>query len=84
MGKFTFLKTYFSPFKTLKCKWYFGKVAVGTPLFYPRKWKSSGDGMMKPVPKRIGFDFVGLGWKTKWSEDDFRFEWAPVWSFVFF
>ena len=34
------------------------------------------------VPKKIGFDFVGLGWKTKY--DDYRFEWAPVLSFVFF
>lgn len=35
-----------------------------------------------PVPKKIGFDFVGLGWKTKW--DDYRFEWSPRISFVFF
>jgi hypothetical protein len=38
----------------------------------------------KPVPKKIGFNFVGLGWKTKWSETDLRFEWAPLISFVFF
>jgi hypothetical protein len=37
-----------------------------------------------PSSKKIGFDFVGLGWKTKWSSTDFRFEWSPVWSFVFF
>jgi hypothetical protein len=36
------------------------------------------------VPKKIGFDFVPLGWKTKWEPDDYRFEWSPVWSFVFF
>jgi len=34
------------------------------------------------APKAIGFDFVGLGWKTKW--DEYRFEWNPIWSFVFF
>jgi hypothetical protein len=34
------------------------------------------------VRKRIGFDFVGLGWKTKWTSTDFRFECAPRWSFV--
>jgi hypothetical protein len=34
--------------------------------------------------KKIGFDFVGLGWKTKWEETDYRFEWSPIWSFVFF
>lgn len=32
-------------------------------------------------PKRIGFDFVELGWKTKF--DDYRHEFNPVWSFVF-
>lgn len=36
------------------------------------------------VPKKIGFDFVDLGWKTKWEDTDYRFEWSPVWSFVFF
>lgn len=36
------------------------------------------------IPKKIGFDFVRLGWKTKWREDDYRFEWAPLLSFVFF
>ena len=38
----------------------------------------------KSVPKKIGFDFVDLGWKTKWSNTDYRFEWGPIWSFVFF
>jgi len=37
-----------------------------------------------PVDKKIGFDFVELGWKTKWTAKDIRFEWAPIWSFVFF
>ena len=36
------------------------------------------------VDKKVGFDFVGLGWKTKWEWNDYRFEWNPVWSFVFF
>ena len=36
------------------------------------------------VPKKIGFDFVRLGWKTKWRSDDYRFEWSPMISFVFF
>ena len=68
--KFTFLKTFNSPFKRPKLKWYFGKVAIGTPYFYPRKI--------------IGFDFVRLGYKTKWHDTDYRLEWSPVWSFVFF
>jgi hypothetical protein len=36
------------------------------------------------VPKKIGFDMVDLGWKTKWGNTDYRFEWAPLISFVFF
>jgi hypothetical protein len=38
--------------------------------------------MQHAVDKKIGFDFVGLGWKTKWG--DYRHEWNPIWSFVFF
>ena len=74
------------PFKRTKLKWYFGKIAIGTPYFLPRKWvdDTSKPGYLKSIPKKIGFDFVKLGWKTKWEEDDYRFEWAPLWSFVFF
>ena len=38
----------------------------------------------KAVPRKIGFDFCSMGWKTKWEETDYRFEWSPVLSFVFF
>lgn len=34
------------------------------------------------IPRKVGFDFVGLGWKTKY--DSYRHEWNPIWSFVFF
>jgi len=125
MNKFTFLKALNSPFKPFKLKWYCGKIAIGTPYFFPRRWvkatperatKAALDKIeqikrynelnakhghtreIKPfeeyykeclrctfaVPKKIGFDFVGLGWKTKWESDDYRFEHAPIWSFVFF
>ena len=126
MGKFTFLKVFNSPFKRPKLKWYFGKVAIGTPYFYPRRWVKPTQQMLIesakqdieerirwneanekygntpkviptieelcekkkyhkfPVPKKIGFDFVGLGYKTKWTSTDYRFEWGPLWSFVFF
>lgn len=118
-----FLRTYNSPFKPLKLKWYCGKIALGTPYFFPRKWvkgtpKLINDAILKhierekrynelnpnharfiksydeiyeekksysyAVPKKIGFDFVRLGWKTKWRSDDYRFEWSPMISFVFF
>ncbi|HSE99941.1 MAG TPA: hypothetical protein VLA48_03510 [Nitrososphaeraceae archaeon] len=36
------------------------------------------------VPMTIGFSSCSLGWKTKWTNTDFRHEWNPVWSFVFF
>ena len=41
-------------------------------------------GSQKAIPKLIGFDFVELGWKTKWTDTDYRFEWSPLISFVFF
>ena len=74
----------FSPFKPFKLKWYCGKIAVGTPYFYPRRWITNPDkpGYQTAVDKKIGFDFVGLGWKTKF--ESYRFESAPLISFVFF
>lgn len=118
-----FLRAYNSPFKPLKLKWYCGKIALGTPYFFPRKWVKATSALahkatldyikreenynklnpkyardikpyyeifeekMKyeyPVNKRIGFDLVRLGWKTKWTSVDYRFEWSPMISFVFF
>ena len=38
----------------------------------------------KAVPLKIGFSYCSLGWKTKWTDTDFRYEWNPVFSFVFF
>lgn len=86
MNKFAFLNVFNSPFKPPKIQWYFGKIEVGTPYFLPRKWVNNPNkpGYMMAVPKKVGFDFVGLGYKTKWNSTDYRFEWAPVWSFVFF
>jgi len=120
---FDFLKVYNSPFRNPKLRLYIGKVAIGTPYFFPRKWvkatperatkaalqeiddvikyneRSSGykrtvksfDDLFNEKmrynyaePKKIGFDFVSLGWKTKWTDTDYRFEWSPIWSFVFF
>jgi len=36
------------------------------------------------VPRRFGFDYIGLGYKTKWTDTDYRFEWSPRLSFVCF
>ena len=81
-----YLKAFNSPFKRPKLVWYFGKTRLGTPYFLPRKWvkDSNKPGYLKAIPKKVGFDFVDLGWKTKWTDTDYRFEWAPRISFVFF
>jgi hypothetical protein len=86
MNKFQFLKVFNSPFKRPNLKWYFGEVAIGIPYFLPRRWidNPKRPGYKMAVPKKIGFDFVGLGYKTKWSDTNYRFEYSPVWSFVFF
>jgi len=123
MNSFSFIKSLWSPFKPFKLRFYIGKVAIGTPYFFPRKWvKGTPELAHKatleyiesekkynelnpnytrkikpyeeiyeeklkysyPIRKKIGFDFVRLGWKTKWKPDDYRFEWAPLLSFVFF
>lgn len=129
MIQFQFLKILNSPFKLPRVQFYFGKISLGTPYFFPRRWvkptpkmamdsaieeiesrkkwnernaKYDKPGSFKhtikpldemykeklgyrfPVPRKIGFDFVGLGYKTKWSATDYRHEWNPIWSFVFF
>lgn len=105
------LKVFFSPFKRPKLKWYFGKIAVGVPVFFPRKWvplskedikkkalesfnnpiyipksleewEKSYSKHRKHIPKKVGFDLRDLTWKTKFNQ--FRFEYNPVYSFVFF
>jgi hypothetical protein len=117
------LKVLNSPFKPFRVRFYAGKIRVGLPYFYPRKWvkgtpklineailrhvereerfnKSNPDSARKiksseelyeeyknhsfPVPLKVGFSYCGLGWKTKWTSTDFRHEWNPVLSFVFF
>jgi len=85
-SNFNFLKIYFSPFKAFGPSFYIGKTAIGTPYFFPRRWveDATKPGYSNAVQKKIGFDFVGLGYKIKWDELDYRFEWNPVWSFVFF
>ena len=83
MKKFEFLKVFFSPFKPIRPKLYIGRTAVGVPVFLPRRWKKVKGGYTA-CPKEIGFDFKGLYYKTKWDETDFRIEFNPVWSFVFF
>ena len=86
MKQFPLISFLSSPFKFPKIRFYIGKVKIGTPYFLPRRWVKNTEkpGYMKAVPKRFGFDFVRLGWKTKWTSTDYRFEWDPLFSFVFF
>jgi hypothetical protein len=57
---------------------------------YARKIKSFEDLFNEKLnyrfaePLTIGFSYCGLGYKTKWNDRDYRFEWNPVLSFVFF
>ena len=44
--RFRWIKALFSPFKPFKVKLYIGKIQVGVPYFYPRKW-------VKGTPKLI-------------------------------
>lgn len=84
MRSYSFLKSLWSPFKPFRLRFYFGDVIHGTPILLPRKWVKSGEDNYTSVPKKIGIDFVDLGWKIKWSSTDFRFEWGPLISIVFF
>ena len=114
-------KILFSPFKPFRIRFYAGKLAIGVPHFYPRRWRKLNEqeviekakdmmekqikavavatdvpqltleqwiekskGFMKAVPIKVGFDSCGLGWKTKWTDTDFRYEYGPVFTFVFF
>ena len=83
-SNFEWVKVYFSPFKPIIPSVYIGNLAIGTPYFYPRRWVKEKEGYLKAIPKKIGFDFVAMGWKTKWERTDYRYEWSPIWSFVFF
>lgn len=117
------LKVLNSPFKPFRVRFYAGKIKVGVPYFYPRKWVKGSPKLIAaavsrkikdekrwnelnpdvarkiksyeelcieyknynfPVPLKVGFSYCGLGWKTKWTNTDFRYEWGPVLSFVFF
>jgi len=80
------LKVLNSPFKPFRVRFYAGKTQIGVPYFLPRKWVKDKNrpGWRIPVPLKVGFSYCGLGWKTKWTDTDFRYEWGPVLSFVFF
>ncbi len=83
--KLSFIRALFSPFKPFGVKFYFGKIAIGMPYFFPRTTVKDPDkpGYLKFKPKKFGFDICPLGWKTKWSDTNYRLEWQPRISFVF-
>ena len=86
LNQLRWIKALFSPFKPFKVRWYVGKTQVGVPYFLPRKTVKSKTkpGYLEFKPLKFGFSYCGLGWKTKWDRFDFRHEWNPVISFVFF
>lgn len=77
-----------SPFVKLKWefKWY-KKPTLGTPYFLPRRIQKSKNkpDYLEFIPiKYFGINYWSLGWKTKWSDTDIRFEWGPGLSLVLF
>lgn len=72
-----------SVFKRPSIGFYFGKIRLGTPYFYPRKWVKTENGSKSIPVKWLWFQTVGIGWKTKWTSDDIRFEWNPAIHFIF-
>lgn len=84
---FKIFRIYNSPFVKLKFNFYFGKIRYGTPYFYPRRVVRSKENPgyleFKNV-KYLWLDIIGLGYKTKWSNIDYRFEWSPLISLVIF
>lgn len=81
---YDWLLVYFSPFKPFLPTLYVGKVGIGVPYFLPRKKVKIQKNIYRFDKRKFGFDFCTLGWKTKWTKEDIRHEWNPVWSFVFF
>jgi hypothetical protein len=86
LERFRWIKALFSPFKPFKVSFYAGKTQVGIPFFYPRKTVKSKTkpGYSEFKPLTVGFSYCSLGYKTKWTDTDYRHEWNPVFSFVFF
>ena len=86
LERFRWIKVLWSPFKLFKVSFYAGKTQVGIPFFYPRKTVKSKTkpGYSEFKPLTVGFSYCSLGYKTKWSDTDYRHEWNPVFSFVFF
>jgi|688.fasta_scaffold48568_7 hypothetical protein len=123
INRFSWLGILNAPFKPFKVGFYAGKIAIGVPYFFPRKWVKGNNKLITAavtseiaaqkkynalnpqyarkiksfeelfeekknynfaVPLKVGFSYCGLGWKTKWNDKDYRFEWNPVLSFVFF
>ena len=48
------------------------------------EWHAYYKNYKKAVPLTVGFSYCGLGWKTKWEDTDYRHEYNPAYSFVFF
>ena len=113
LQRLRWIKALWSPFKPFRVSLYAGKLAIGTPYFFPRKTvkfteEDIQNAMVKHrtnknyvqhldsklydmyksyskfKPLKVGFDWCSLGWKTKWTDTDFRHEWNPVFTFVFF
>lgn len=74
-----------NPLLTPSIKVYAGKIKHGTPYFLPRRWvkKKNKKGLYAKPTTWFNFQVVNLGYKIKWDEWDYRFEWSPMISIVF-
>lgn len=77
---FNFINKPTSPFINIKLNFYFGDIKHGTPYFLPRKFDKNKKNF-KSV-KWFYLEFINLGYKTKWDEHDYRFEYPPMISLV--
>lgn len=85
INSLSFVGALFSPLRPFRLRLYFGKIRIGVPIFYPRRWVRNKDrpGYLSPVRIKLwGFSYCGLGYKTKWSDTDYRMEWSPKYSLV--
>lgn len=68
----TFLKVLNSPFRSLKLRWYFGEIKMGTPYFLPRKWVKMTKADCKEALARDLANSEKHGWKfnrdKKWED----------------
>lgn len=67
--QFSWLKVYFSPFKTPTTRIYLGKTAIGVPWFLPRRWRkvTTAEAIIRAT-KSLNKDKKGIRTFEQWLE----------------